>query len=78
MTTGEIERTLRDNIGKAVRVEVKTPKGYSAILAVKNVDEEGFSYRVIEDSDWHPGLEGWSQFDELAEVEPAADVNPKP
>jgi hypothetical protein len=78
MTIEEIERTLRDNIGKAVRVRVKTPKGHSAILAVKNVDDEGFSYRVIEDSDWYPGLEGWSQFDEVAHVEPAGDINSEP
>jgi hypothetical protein len=78
MTAGEIERTLRDNIGKAVRVRVEIPKGRSAILAVKSVDEEGLSYRIIEDSDWYPGLEGWSQFDEFAEVEPAGGLNPEP
>jgi hypothetical protein len=78
MTPGEIERTLHNNIGKAVRVRMRTPTGHSAILAVKNVDEEGFSYRIIEDSDWYPGLEGWSQFDEFAEVEPAGDLYPQP
>jgi len=77
MTTDEIERMLRESIGKAVRVRMRTPKGHSAILAAKNVDEEGFSYRIIEDSDWYPGLECWSQFDEIVEVEPAGDLNPE-
>jgi hypothetical protein len=78
MTNSQIERTLRDNIGKAVRVRIGTPTDRSAILAVKTVDVEGFSYRVIEDSDWYPGLQGWSQFDEFAEVEPAGDLDPEP
>ena len=39
MTSGQIERTLRDNIGKVVRVTAGTPKGHSAILAVESVDD---------------------------------------
>jgi hypothetical protein len=75
MTNGAIERTLRENIGKAARVT--TPTGHSAILAAKNVNDEGFSYRIIEDSGWYPGLDGWSQFDEFAEAEPAGDLDPE-
>jgi hypothetical protein len=47
------------------------------LYAAKSVDEKGFCYRIIEDSDWYPGLEGWSQFDEFAEVAPSGDLNPE-
>jgi hypothetical protein len=73
MNADRIERILHDNVGKAVRV--KTAKGHPAILEVRNVDQEGFSYRIIEDSDWHPGQERWSQFDEFTEVEPVDDCH---
>jgi hypothetical protein len=76
MNIAEIESVLHMNVGRTVRV--KTVNGRFAVLAVQNVDQEGCSYRIIEDSDWHPGLECWSQFDEFAEVQPVGDLNLKP
>ena len=76
MDADRIERILHDNVGKAVRV--KTANGHPAMLEAQNVDQEGFSYRIIEDSDWHQGQECWSQFEKFADVEPVDDFHPEP
>ena len=76
MNAEEIERRLQENLGR--KVKVRTVEGRSAILAVLNVDQEGCVCRVIDDPDYVPGQEFWCSFDELAEVEPASELQAGP
>ena len=72
MNSEEIARTLQGNLGMTVKV--RTAGGRSTILAVLNVDQEGCVCRVIDDPDYVPGQEFWCSFYELAEVDPASDL----
>jgi hypothetical protein len=69
----DVVNLLQKSVGQ--RVWVKTATVDSAVLLVVNVDAEGCTCRVLENSDYDPSLPYWWSFEEIAEAH-AEEANP--
>jgi hypothetical protein len=65
MTTEEIARVLKENIGKVVHVALSD--GESLCVLVLNLDGEGFVYELVPKDE---KTEYWTRFDWVVEVKP--------
>jgi hypothetical protein len=69
MSTSEIERVLRLNHGKTVKV--RHTNGTFATLSVDSLDQEGCGCHVFGHPDYDPNLLYWWAFNEIADGETA-------
>ena len=59
MTTGEVERALKENIGKTVFAT--TVGGESFLVSLLSVDFEGFTFRIVNHPEYDPAVSHWSE-----------------
>jgi hypothetical protein len=76
MTLDEITQLVRASVGRVISVKYKN--GETDIALVQTVDEEGFVYNLASLKPEDRKTAYWTQFSEIAEVEPAnAEKNSK-
>ena len=74
MTTDEVIRVIRANIGKKVKATPFPPATTPFILLVESVDEEGFNCYDFSDPDLKDsGIPCHTPFCDVSEVEPVED-----
>jgi hypothetical protein len=74
MTTDEVIRVIRANIGKKVRATPFPPATTPFILLVGSVGEEGFiGYDFSDPNLVDPSVPGHTPFCDVSEVEPVED-----